>query len=203
MTSDPRRLLDDDATEAELRALRAGARDDPPTPGALDRREPGVTGAFAPGGGGPGPAASGAAKLAIGVASLTGIAAAITIAVAVTTGAPRASAPPPSPALEPPPLEAPSQTEPEPSSAPAIAPPPPEVVEAEPTPRSAPRDTGMDELTLVTTAQSSLASSPSRALALAEEHARRFPEGALAQEREVVAITALLHLHPEVLLSGD
>jgi TolA-binding protein len=33
---------------------------------------------------------------------------------------------------------------------------------------------------------------PARALALAEEHARRFPASALAQEREFVIITALL-----------
>jgi len=55
-------------------------------------------------------------------------------------------------------------------------------------------DTLEAELALVNEAQRVLASDPKRALALAEEHAKRFPDGALAQEREVVAISALLAL---------
>lgn len=43
-------------------------------------------------------------------------------------------------------------------------------------------------------AQDALGGSPSRALALAGEHARRFPRGMLAQEREVLAIEALARL---------
>lgn len=39
-----------------------------------------------------------------------------------------------------------------------------------------------------------MASDPKRALALTREHARRFPEGILAQEREVIAIEALKRL---------
>lgn len=40
-------------------------------------------------------------------------------------------------------------------------------------------------------AQDALRSNPAQALALADEHARQFPQGMLAQEREVIAIEAL------------
>lgn len=48
------------------------------------------------------------------------------------------------------------------------------------------------ELTLLRRAQESLTPAPSRALALCEEHARRYPSGALQQERELIAVVALL-----------
>ena len=51
-----------------------------------------------------------------------------------------------------------------------------------------------EELTLLAQAQGSLDANPRQALALAGEHQRRFPHGALVQEREVVAIDALLRL---------
>lgn len=50
------------------------------------------------------------------------------------------------------------------------------------------------ELALVEAAQSVLASSPTRALALTRTHSRDYPDGALAQEREVIAIDALMRL---------
>jgi len=40
-------------------------------------------------------------------------------------------------------------------------------------------------------ARQELGRDPQRALALTQEHARRFPKGILAQEREVIAIEAL------------
>jgi hypothetical protein len=43
-------------------------------------------------------------------------------------------------------------------------------------------------------AQDSLESNPAQTLALCAEHARRFPSGAFTQEREVLAIDALLRL---------
>lgn len=43
-------------------------------------------------------------------------------------------------------------------------------------------------------ARAALGTAPAQALSLTEEHARRFPSGALAQEREVVAIQALSRL---------
>lgn len=47
---------------------------------------------------------------------------------------------------------------------------------------------------LVGSAQRALRTSPARALALATEHARRFPDGALTQERELIAIEALVSI---------
>lgn len=53
---------------------------------------------------------------------------------------------------------------------------------------------GPSEVALLEQARGSLGSNPSRALALTEEHRRRFPKGALSQEREVIAIEALKKL---------
>ena len=47
------------------------------------------------------------------------------------------------------------------------------------------------EVKLLQGAQGSLASDPAQTLALCAEHARRFPNGLMAQEREVLAIEAL------------
>jgi len=51
-----------------------------------------------------------------------------------------------------------------------------------------------DELALLAAAQRALAGAPGVALSLVHEHEARFAQGALAQEREVVAIDALLGL---------
>jgi hypothetical protein len=51
-----------------------------------------------------------------------------------------------------------------------------------------------DELALLARAQAALASDPATALSLVNDHQARFTRGALAQEREVVAIDALLRL---------
>lgn len=48
------------------------------------------------------------------------------------------------------------------------------------------------EAHLLGRAQDALGGDPGRALALAGEHARRFPGGALAQERELIAVDALV-----------
>lgn len=50
------------------------------------------------------------------------------------------------------------------------------------------------ETVLIERARKQLASSPSAALATTEAHARDYPRGALSQERDVVAIEALLRL---------
>ena len=50
------------------------------------------------------------------------------------------------------------------------------------------------ELDLLGRARSALASDPSIALAIADAAAARFPAGALAQEREMIAIDALTRL---------
>jgi hypothetical protein len=47
-------------------------------------------------------------------------------------------------------------------------------------------------VTLLRDAQDALRTAPAAALFLADEHAARFPAGVLAQEREVIAIEALI-----------
>jgi hypothetical protein len=54
-----------------------------------------------------------------------------------------------------------------------------------------------NEAELLQRAQRALLDHPSRALALTAEHRRRFAEGALAEEREVIAIEALQRLGRE------
>jgi len=51
-----------------------------------------------------------------------------------------------------------------------------------------------DEASLLEQARHALAGNPARALALTTEHAKTFPNGVLAQEREVIAIAALRRL---------
>lgn len=50
------------------------------------------------------------------------------------------------------------------------------------------------ELSLLKRAQANATTAPSEALALTKLHANRFPSGALSQEREVIAIDALVRL---------
>jgi outer membrane protein assembly factor BamD (BamD/ComL family) len=50
------------------------------------------------------------------------------------------------------------------------------------------------ELTLLQGAQDALGADPGRALELLDAHRRAYPTGSLAQEREVLAIDALLRL---------
>ena len=51
---------------------------------------------------------------------------------------------------------------------------------------------GETDIALLKRAQMALGSSPGRALALSHEHAARFPRSAMSQEREMIAINALL-----------
>jgi hypothetical protein len=61
--------------------------------------------------------------------------------------------------------------------------------------RPAPRTpAGSTEVELLRRAQALLATQPARALALTSEHQRRFRGGALAEEREALAIEALRRL---------
>jgi len=54
--------------------------------------------------------------------------------------------------------------------------------------------TGAEEASLLRSARQSLARSPERTLSLTDEHLRRYPHGILDQEREALAIEALMEL---------
>jgi hypothetical protein len=100
----------------------------------------------------------------------------------------------------------PAEQAPPPASAAELSPPneAPEVVQAPPhaappkgAPAPNPRESaksGPSEAQLLESARAALSKDPARALALAREHERRFPRGALTQEREVIAIQALARL---------
>jgi hypothetical protein len=61
----------------------------------------------------------------------------------------------------------------------------------EPEHRAPPGTPTWDEPQLIERARKALATDPRRALALTQEHQRRFPAGALGVEREVIAVEAL------------
>ena len=52
-----------------------------------------------------------------------------------------------------------------------------------------------DEFELIQRAQDELAPDPARALTILQEHARLFPAGELTQERETMAVEALVRVH--------
>ena len=62
---------------------------------------------------------------------------------------------------------------------------------AEPKAERSPVSTLAEEHRLLRAARGALDADPNRALALARDHERRFPQGVLSQEREVIAIQAL------------
>jgi len=66
--------------------------------------------------------------------------------------------------------------------------------EVSPAPARAPAASAPSETALLRDARLALSSDPARALALTEQHRRDYPSGGFAQEREVIAITALARL---------
>ncbi len=194
MSNDPQRWLESDADPFLSSLLEAG-RDDLPDAARMQA----IVGKFGSGGGAGGGAdptaaatktATAASALGKGLAVFAVLGA---IGAAVLLGRPRE-------APVPPPVTAPSvqASAVTPESAPPPPPPPSGALSASSTPSVvAPRVTEDDpeaEALLLRRAQDSLASEPARTLALCREHARRFPRGLLAQEREVLAIDALIRL---------
>jgi len=201
------RLLEQPADRDDplARAMRAALAEDP-GPELLARLAVQVDAAVADG---RGPrlieAPSGAGSTAAWLAAL-GIAAAVAVllALAFIDGKPqpapqavpsRIGSPPPSatPTTSPAPrLQAPA--EPEAIAPPAVPRPRPRQHKAEPIePRGALRSA--DELELLRRAQHALAGDAQRALRFVQEHERVHPDGVLEQERELLAIAALLSLH--------
>jgi RNA polymerase sigma-70 factor (ECF subfamily) len=139
-------------------------------------------------------AAAGTGTLAAG--PVTKIAVAVAIAAGAAGGtwsavrAPAVHAPAPVVVAS-----APVRVDARPAAVPAIAstdPAPPPSASAAARPVAPPREPS--EVELLGRAQDTLDSDPGAALDFAARHARRYPRGALAQEREVLAIDALLRL---------
>lgn len=116
------------------------------------------------------------------------------------------TSPPPPP---PPPRQPPKAVEPIESPQPDAPPEGPSptrrrTAKQPPSPTEAPASTLREEAAVIRSARAALGSdSPRRALALANEHAKRFREGLLAEERDAVRIQALCRLarHDEAALA--
>ena len=191
---DPPRLLDDAGEPSELRHLLRSARQDVGTDAEVARLAARLgpllgAGAVASVGGG--------AAVSYSATKLAAVALALLAAAGGTVWlATRPSAPPPH-VPAPPRVAVPVEV------APPVA--LPSVVAAPVAPSAATSATAtatarldkpaqLSEAELLEQARAALKSDPSRALQRANEHARRFPRGALVQEREVLAIQALRRL---------
>lgn len=203
---DPPPLADASSEAPEsLRALLRSARSDLPTPAELAGLEAKLGPMLS---GGAPPAAPGMSGLAkAGLATLGGL---IVAGGLYLTTKPS----PPAPKVEPPATPAANVERVEPERpavdpAPATTPAAPEATPSAPeepakpaatstaTARSetgAARPAPVPEDQLLERARRALSSDPNRALALTREHARTYPKGILAQEREVIAIEALKRL---------
>ncbi|MEQ9081142.1 MAG: hypothetical protein RLP09_45180 [Sandaracinaceae bacterium] len=151
------------------------------------------------GGGGPGGGGAGGSAFGYGAVAAIG-AAAVVLGLAVYLAGPTEVAPESSP-------PAVTQSAPTPDRIPERAPEAAGVVaesavessvdpspRPEPPPPSAPTPSpasALSETDLIDRAQRALATSPRAALRWAGRHQRRYPEGALTQERELIAIEAL------------
>jgi hypothetical protein len=110
--------------------------------------------------------------------------------VVPTSAAPSIVAPPSAPSSAPPGEPASSEAMPPALSVPSAT---PARVDA---PRAAPpRESNLaEESALISRARTELASSPAQTLATIDDHARRFPRGELAAEREYLRVSALRRL---------
>jgi hypothetical protein len=201
--SDPKRLLDDDIDPSLRAALDAGRREAPSEQrlDAILARLPTEPSGGGGGGGGAGAAAKPMGALAkvamgLGAAALVGGAALLLFPS------------PPTPAVVPPPASTPMLI----ASAQATTAPPASLETAVPSPSVArpvpthavpsspasvvapPPDPAL-EVSLLQDAHDALATAPATALAKCAEQERLFPSSSVAQEREVIAIDALLRLH--------
>jgi hypothetical protein len=178
----------DASVESMVRGVLAGVGfpgiGSPGSPGGAPTGPPAAPGPALPG------ATSAGAKAALIKAGAVVAAGALAVAAVVVSQPEPESAPPPLATLpvEPPSIApAPAPTEPtaEPEAIASAAPP------AEPI---APRPAPPSETELLDAAQRALGGDPAMALRLCGDHARHHPGGALAQEREVIAIDALVRL---------
>jgi hypothetical protein len=206
---DPDRLIRSPGENEGLRTLLSAGQGELPDAARLASLAAKLGPMMGPGGGGGGGGGAAAAKgtvAALGAATVGKVAVVLAVVAVGSVAAWRLGR---SPALEAP--VAIASPAPSVSSSPAPAPPPapdetPSLVAsgagagagksgasiaARPPPRPVDPDL---EVKLLRRAQDSLATDPSAALALCGEHAQAFPQGLLAQEREVLAIDALVRL---------
>lgn len=194
--ADPPRLMDDPAASEALRSALAAGRAELPSEAEIASLAARLGPLMGPGGGGGAIDPSSAAGPGLALK-----AAGVVIALAAAGGAVFlvASDPPPAPPSRersPPAVEAGLERVdaaiPDGVDVPVEA---PEAIDARPTePRPRVEVDPEAELALIGAAQEALRTSPARALALTAEHRRRFGAGTLAQERELVAIEALVSL---------
>jgi len=200
--SDPKRLLDEGVDEPLRGALDAGRRELPSAErleAILARLPPGPTGG---GGGGAAKPMGGLAKVAMGLAAaaLVGGAALLLMPPREAAVAPRlvtAATTSASVALPPPPVETSS-----PAPTAVLAPAPSHAASAGHAAAVAPPPDPALEVSLLQDAHDALAASPETALARCAEQERLFPKSTVAQEREVIAIDALLRLHRDTEARG-
>lgn len=137
--------------------------------------------------------AAGVAKVGLSRLALWGLGAGSTVAATsavVLAISMRAPAPTPPIAPVAPAVVSVARPEPAPEPPAALPSPEPETPTPEAAPRRPPEVATWDEPQLIERARKALASDPRRALALAIEHQKRFPSGALSVEREVILIEA-------------
>lgn len=199
---DPRRLFEDPSAGEALRAGLDAAREDLPSEAELASLAARLGPLLVPPGGGgaadPSPAI-GASSSGLAAKTIAVLVAAAAVSGVVWWGASGPEREPhPEPRAEP--VTAPVERPMEEAILPEGLDVPEELVTDEAPPRSRPRspprfETDPEaELALIREAQDALRASPARALSLTDEHRRRFGDGTLAQEREVVAIDALVRL---------
>jgi hypothetical protein len=191
--------------DPELASLLDAEREGAPPREALDRVWTRVAGFVpppaAPPGGASGAGGAGGASTGGWLASHAGVVAAVTFAVGAATGAGVMSVMRPPPAervvyvdrLSPPsPVALPA-----PASATSPSPPASAVEDAPPIPRSAPpaaSSLSLERGVLADARAALAAGDAARALRLSDEHLRRFPRAQLGEEREAIAIQALVGL---------
>lgn len=204
---DLRRLLDgdDDASGLVERALRA-ERADTVDRARLERIGLGIGAATAvsaapapPAHAKPASFVGSKGALSLFAAAAAGGFAALLVTSSETPPAPSSAAPPPAAivATEPPASEAAEPPTVSPSdlpSEPLVGPSGPAKAKAAASAGGAPKATDDDEIALLARAHDALGADPARALALCREHEARFSVGHFAQEREAVAIEALVYL---------
>lgn len=193
MSDEPRRLLE--GGEPFLQSLLEAGRSDLPDAARIEA----LAAKLGPALGGGGGAAvatkttlvsSSVAKAVVAIVVAAGVATTFVVMRSSSVPVPVPVSSSPAPVAVVVPDSAPVQFAPISSSESVTAP-------AVPTPhasRPAPPDDPEEEARLLHRAQDELAASPARTLATCQEHARRFPRGLLAQEREVLAIDALVRL---------